>query len=254
LATSHDLKPAYLPWLIREDLLPHRSVERLAIVATREGREDLIRASRKHQLFAGLSKPVRNAALFQATALRRTALADFWVEEGAEPDAPVRGEISTIDLAAKTYSVGLLRRLDTHGKYAALLAEVTKDYPPAAHSRFLGHWSNKRDGFSTVAFMLGPDGTGYMGAAITSFPLLWKPLGPESLELVVVGPQGPMKDKAIVLHWKADGYVRNSQGLTVWSAYESTIERLTIESAPDKVMIVPNDQAGPFYRITPAAP
>ncbi len=123
------------------------------------------------------------------------------------------------------------KRLDTTGKYTTLLAEITKEFPPAPNSALLGKWSNKRDGFSTVAFILTGDGTGYMGAAVTSLPILWKPEGPDTLRMVIVGPNGPMKDQPIILH------------------YDAIKDVLTIDKNTTKSPINTGQDPSPFYRL-----
>lgn len=232
IALSPDLKPEHLPWLVQNNILPRDSLQHFVVVATEHGREDLLKTARDNHFLDGIPQKMKNAALLSATGLRHSSLVDFWLKEGAEADQVVWQNVSALDVAAQMYSINLVKRLDAHGKYASLVQATEAQFPPAPQSRFLGSWSNKKDGFSTVAFMLGPDGTGYMGASIMSFPILWAPIDDESFRVAIVGLKGElMADKQIRFF------------------YNQTRDTLCAESFDPEDKIAPNDDAGPFYRM-----
>jgi hypothetical protein len=150
---------------------------------------------------------------------------------GARPDQPVREDLSATDVAAKMYSIDLLKRLDAKGKYAGLVAKISKEFPADTKSPLIGAWSNKKEGFSMVAFYLGRDGTGYMGASVVSFPILWKSEAQDSATLVIIGPQGPARDKPLKLK------------------YDTTHDSLLLDKGSDRSALLRSGDPSPFFRI-----
>jgi hypothetical protein len=208
LNTNSNLKPLHLEWMMKNGFLDASNAGRLAVDSSQRNRLDLVEALEKRKLLQSLTQGEKNTGLSMSVALRNPKLVAIWLRAGAESDKPGPQGISALDLAAKTYSIGILKTLDTAGKYSQLIADINKEYPPSPASPYLGTWSNKRDGFNTASFVLEGDGTGELGVAMGMLPILWKHLAPDQIQMVMIDPmhmeKGPMKDKALELRYDAE--------------------------------------------------
>ena len=231
MIVSSKLTPNELRWLVKEHLLNQQMTDRLALFATENGRTDLLDEAKQLGLLKSLSGQLKTAALFTAVAVRSDELVDFWIKAGGDPDAPVREGLSSAGLAEKLHLASLLKRLDLKGTYASKLAETQKEFPPSPKSALLGIWANKRNDSTTCAFTLAADGTGVLGAAASSFSILWKTEGPDQITIVLVGQEGPMRDKAI--HLK----------------YEKDRDILVSDKSKQSDVATKGDDPSPFYRI-----
>lgn len=233
---SNYLKAEQIGWLQAQGLLSPPWCDALVISGTQKRRNDLLAACKQHGLMQSLAQRTKDAALCAATATRQNDLVDFWLHQGARADAPVQPGLAAVDIAARMYSIETLRRLDAGGKYRAFFQQLRNDFPAAPRSTFLGQWSNRAgDGFSRVEFILAADATGYMGASVASFPILWTPVDPDSLRMVIISRDTLMKDNPIILR------------------YDRKHDALRVQSAPGDPMLVKSTEAGPFYRVAATA-
>jgi len=204
MIVNPNLTPDEVHWLAKEHLLDQKMTDRLALFATEKGRTDLLAEAKNVGLLKSLTGQVKNAALFTATAVRNDKLVDFWIAGGGNPDVPVREGLSSAGLAAKLGLTDLLRRMDVNGTHAHKLAETQKEFPPSPHSEVLGIWANKRNDSATCALTLAGDGTGMLGTAASSFPVVWRTDEAAQITVVLVGQEGPMREKVIQLQHDKD--------------------------------------------------
>jgi len=214
MVISPKLTPDGLQWLVKEHLLDPQMTDRLVFSATENGRTDLLDEAKQLGLLKPLSEQTRSAALFTAVAVRSEELVGFWIANGGNPEALVRGGLSSAGLAAQFRLPNLLKRMDLNGTYAKQQAEYQKEFPPSPKSPLLGIWANKRNDASTCALTLGPDGNGVLGTATSSSSILWKTDGVDQITVVLVGPKGPMRDRAMHLKFEKDRDILVSDGGT----------------------------------------
>jgi hypothetical protein len=113
-------------------------------------------------------------ALHRAVLLHDFAALEALLRAGANPLlADIRHQ-TPLDYAVQLKFIPAIRRLDQDGRHAALVQAFVKEFPPAPKSRFLGGWTNNRDGFYTVAIQLNADGSGQFGAAVVGGLLAWR--------------------------------------------------------------------------------
>lgn len=136
------------------------------------------------------------------------AAAETLVQHGAARTSQDRHRQTPLDYAVRFKSAAAIRLLDTDGRHTAQLAAFAKEFPPAPQSRFLGAWTNNRDGFNTVAIFLNPDGSGRIGAAVLGGLLAWRETGTSEATAFVLGENGqPIRDQPISLRLDPAGRI-----------------------------------------------
>jgi hypothetical protein len=129
-------------------------------------------------------------ALHLAVLHRRMDLAEILLKAGARPDVPGRQGRTALDNAVQLKFFPAIIAMDTAGKHAALVQAFTKEFPPAPKSRFLGHWTNDRDGFYTVNIRLEPNGTAQFSAPLLGSLAAWRETGPNEAVLYFFNAKG----------------------------------------------------------------
>lgn len=113
-------------------------------------------------------------ALHRAVLQNNIAAAEALLKHGANPDLLDRNRRTPLDYAVALKSIAAIRLLDKSGSHATLIADFTKEFPPAPNSPFLGNWTNNRDGFYTVSISLNPDGSGRFGGGVVGGLMAWR--------------------------------------------------------------------------------
>jgi hypothetical protein len=99
------------------------------------------------------------------------------IRAGAKADRRDAQGFTALDYAVKLNLIPAIRLIDISGQYAVLIKKFESEYPSAPNSRFLGQWSNNRDGFNTVTLRIDPDGTAFMSGGMMAAILGWKETG-----------------------------------------------------------------------------
>jgi hypothetical protein len=139
--------------------------------------------SRKPENLAGLisagvdpNQPGDNnrTALHRAVMLHDLAAVEALLRAGANPLAADTRRQTPLDYAVLLKFIPAIRLLDRDGRHTILIKAFVEEFPAAPSSRFIGGWTNNRDGFNTVAIQLNADGSGQFGAAVIGGLLAWR--------------------------------------------------------------------------------
>ena len=115
-----------------------------------------------------------HTALHRSVILHDLSAVQALLRAGANPLAADTRRQTPLDYAVQLKFIPAIRVLDHEGRHAAMLEAFAKEFPAAPASRFLGGWTNNRDGFNTVAIQLNADGSGRFGAAVIGGLIAWR--------------------------------------------------------------------------------
>ena len=199
IIASEHLRAEHVPWLKAEGLLAEPNGSETLLHATEHGQSQLVRALLEAGVPPSPKQPERLTPLAAACLNRDMDSIRALLKAGVDLAQPCYGNETAADMAARTYFIAGLKLLDKGGKYRKMLAEFEREFPPTAQSSLLGSWSNKRDGFNTVAFGLAADGTGIMGASIAAMPIAWRHKSKDEIEIFPVTEQGLQRESPLIL-------------------------------------------------------
>jgi hypothetical protein len=132
--------------------------------------------------------------------------AEALLKHGADPSVRDGQRRTPLDYAVALKSNAAIRLLDTKGEYAASVAAFAKEFPPAPTSKFLGNWTNNRDGFNTVAIVLNPDGSGRFGGGVMGGLLAWRETSAKEAIAYILGETGePIRSAPVKLQLDDEG-------------------------------------------------
>ncbi|MBI5688129.1 MAG: ankyrin repeat domain-containing protein [Verrucomicrobia bacterium] len=198
---SRHLRAVHVPWLKQEGLLAEPNGSEALLHAIKNRQSELVRALLEVGVSPNPKEPDRLTPLAAACASRDIACIRALLKAEADPAQVCEGGQTAADISAQTFFIAGLKLVDRSGKYRKMLIDFEREFPSTAQSSLLGAWSNKKDGFETVAFQLAEDGTGFMGASIAAMPIAWRHKSKDEIEIVPITERGLQRGSSLGLHY-----------------------------------------------------
>jgi hypothetical protein len=134
-----------------------------------------------------------HTALHRSVILHDLSAVQALLRAGANPLAADTRRQTPLDYAVQLKFIPAIRVLDHEGRHTAMLEAFAKEFPATPASRFLGGWTNNRDGFNTVAIQLNADGSGRFGAAVISGLIAWREISNAEAVAYVFNEKGEVE-------------------------------------------------------------
>jgi hypothetical protein len=201
------MNPEHIAWLDKSGHLTERFAPRYLILAAQRGDRQMVKALLQTKTGKSFTQDTKQHALYAATGARSLECVDEMLACGAKPDQGMRfisdnsQATPAVDIAARSYWISGVQRLDTNGKYKEFLADFQKEFPATTASQFVGRWDNHRDGFYASQITIEADATGMFSNY--RMPFVWR-TNEHAATLFLVTQKGIDREKKIQIAYDAE--------------------------------------------------